>query len=205
MDRSTPRFIEFPRDVKHWLSEGPPPVDAARPERCIVCGVAGRDDRHGLAIHGHGFRERVQWGPAAPARAADRCNVEVRRYQCQGCRAIMVVGPRGLAPKKRYSGPAIALALALWGLAGEPQAKVFECVSVFDLSICVEVYGWRSLRRWTRDAAAGALWGPLLSTGSTWRQRAARIAAALASFAPDSHVGSLAAHAFEGAKHVARG
>lgn len=207
MDRSTSRFIEFPRDVKLWLREGPPPVDAARPVVCPVCGLAACDERRGLTIYGHGLRRRVQWGPPSPALGAGRCAVPVRRYQCQRCDAILVVGPRGIERHKRYSGPAIAFALALWALASRPEPEVFERVSVFELSPYVIAHGWRSLRRWTRDATLGALWPRLRARAAdcTWRQRAERIAAALTSFAPDPHVGSLAARAFEGAKHAGRG
>lgn len=84
--------------------------------------------------------------------------MRVWRYQCQRCDAILVVGPRGIERHKRYSGPAIAFALALWALASRPEPEVFERVSVFEFSPDVIAHGWRSLRRWTRDATLGALW-----------------------------------------------
>jgi len=199
--------IEFERDVKHWLSEGPAPVDAARPSRCTICRSASRDDRRGLTLYGHGLRERVQWGPRAASQLGSRVVVPTRRYRCQLCDAILVVVPRGMLPRKRYSGPAIAFALALWALSHLRQPEVFERVSVFELSAYVEAHGWRSLRRWTRDAVAGAMWPGLRRAppGSTHREHAERIAAALASFASDPLVGSLCARAFAGAKHVGRG
>lgn len=172
-----------------------------------MCGLASRDDRRGLTIYGHGLRDRVLWGPPSPALVTHRSVVPVRRYQCQRCDAILIVGPRGIEARKRYSGPAIAFALALWALTSRSEQEVFERVSVFELSAYVIAHGWRSLRRWTRDATLGALWPRLraAATGSTWRQRAERIAAALTSFAPDPHMGSLAARAFVGAKHAGRG
>lgn len=119
----------------------------------------------------------------------------------------MVVGPRGLVPRKRYSGSAIALALALWALKNKPEPEVFERVSVYPLSPTVEAQGWRSLRRWTADAVSDALWPRLClhGPGSTYRQHAERIAATLAGFAPDPEVGSQAARAYLGAKHARRG
>jgi hypothetical protein len=149
----------------------------------------------------------VQWGPTAPWREPSREVVQLRRYVCLRCDSVLVVGPRGLARHKRYSTPAIALALALWALAGVPEPEVFERVSVYPLSVSVLVQGWRSLRRWTADVVAGALW-PRLCThapGSTYRQHAERIAASLAGFAPDPEVGSHAARAFHGAKHARGG
>lgn len=143
----------------------------------------------------------------APWREASREAVQLRRYVCLRCCSVLVVGPRGLAPRKRYSGAAIGLALALWALTGMPEPKVFERVGVYPLSPTVEVQGWRSLRRWTADAVSGALWPGLCMhvQGSTYRQHAGRIAATLAGFAPDPEVGSKAARAFFGAKHARRG
>lgn len=129
-----------------------------------------------------------------------------RRYQCQLCDAILVVVPRGMLPRKRYSGPAVALALALWALTRCREPEVFDRVSVFERSAYVEAHGWRSLRRWTCDAVAGLMWPRVRGAraGSTYREHAERIAAALTSFAPDPHGGPLCARAFEGAKHVGR-
>lgn len=158
-------------------------------------------------MYGHGLRGRVQWGPPSAAMRGARQRVRTRRFQCQLCDAVLVVVPRGMLPRKRYSGPAIAFALALWSLASMDEPDVFERVSVFPLSPYVVAHGWRSLRRWTHDAVASELWPGLRGAGPdcTWRQHAERIAAALTSFAPDPHVGSLCARAFAGAKHVRRG
>lgn len=160
-----------------------------------------------MTIHGHGQRERVQWGPAAPALSPAREGLALRRYVCLRCDAVLVVGPRGIAPRKRYSGSAIAFAFALWALAGKSQPEVFRRVSVFGLSPSVVAQGWHSLRRWVADVLAGALWPGLCVHAplSTCRQHAERIAATLTGFAPDPEVGSPAARAFHGAKHAPRG
>jgi fermentation-respiration switch protein FrsA (DUF1100 family) len=133
--------------------------------------------------------------------------VATGRYQCQRCDAVLVVVQRGVLPRKRYSGPAIAFALALWSLASRSEPDVFDRVSVFPRSAYVDAHGWRSLRRWTHDAMAGLLWSRLRGGApeSTCRQHAERIAAALMGFAPDPLVGSPSARAFVGAKHVGRG
>lgn len=206
MLQSTLHLIEFSRDVKHWLAHGPPPVDAARPPRCPICLGASRDDRRGLTLYGHGLRERVQWGPPSAAQVPKQLRIETRRYQCQLCDAVVAVVPRGMLPRKRYSGPAIAFALALWSVARLREPRVFARVSIFGLSPYVLAHGWRSLRRWTSDAVAGELW-PLFvgGGGSTWRQHAERISAALMSFTPTPDVGSPSGRAFAGAKHVGRG
>jgi hypothetical protein len=143
----------------------------------------------------------------APSGRPSREAVQLRRFLCRRCDSVLVVGPRGLARHKRYSGPAIALALALWGLTGKREPEVFVRVSVYPLSVSVLVQGWRSLRRWAADVVAGALWPGLCThaPGSTCRQHAGRIAATLAGFAPDPEVGSQAARSFHGAKHARRG
>jgi fermentation-respiration switch protein FrsA (DUF1100 family) len=158
-------------------------------------------------MYGHGVRDRVQWGPPSPATRASATIIATRRYQCQRCDAVLVVAPRGVVPRKRYSGPAIAFALALWSLASRSEPDVFDRVSVFPRSAYVDAHGWRSLRRWTHDAMAGLLWSRLRGGApeSTCRQHAERIAAALMGFAPDPLVGSPSARAFVGAKHVGRG
>jgi len=47
-----------------------------------------------------------------------------RRYQCQPCGAVVLVVPRGILRRRLYSAGAIALALALWGVAGlAPPAR----------------------------------------------------------------------------------
>ena len=112
-----------------------------------------------------------------------------------------------MLPRKRYSGSAIAFALALWSLGRRlTEPEVFARVSIFRLSPYVIGNGWRSLRRWTGDAVAGELWPLFVGGGaSTWRQRAERISAALMSFTPTPDMGSPAARAFVGAKHIGRG
>jgi len=50
--------------------------------------------------------------------------VLLRRYHCQSCGAVVVVGPRGIAPGRLYGAGAIALALALWGCGGLAPAAV---------------------------------------------------------------------------------
>lgn len=119
----------------------------------------------------------------------------------------MVVVPRGVLPRKRYSGSAIAFALALWSLGRRlTEPEVFARVSIFRLSPYVIGNGWRSLRRWTGDAVAGELWPLFVGGGaSTWRQRAERISATLMSFTPTPGMRSPAARAFAGAKHIGRG
>ena len=69
----------------------------------------------------------------ATARCADRGNraaaralivLRIRRYLCQGCHAVVTVLPREAAPRRHYSVPAIAWALALFGLTGLAYAEV---------------------------------------------------------------------------------
>ena len=122
-DQSNIRFVHAELNVKRWLAL-PPTVDAVRPGRCPCCGIPSRPVGGLLGLHGHGRRERHQWGPAELGGAADLVGVLLRRYRCRSCGAVVVVGPRGMAPGRLYGAGAIALALALWGCGGRPARQV---------------------------------------------------------------------------------
>lgn len=80
-------------------------------------------------LHGHGRRERQVWGPAGADGAPELRHTWVRRFQCKLCEATMTVGPRELLTKRLYSAAAIAMALALFGLAGLSLPEVRARVS----------------------------------------------------------------------------
>lgn len=84
--------------------------------------------------------------------------VAVRRYRCVSCGAVIAVVPRDVEPRRHYSRPAIALALALWSLASLPAAEVRRRVSPWPVvGVTAAAEGWVSLRRWVRAGRAGRL------------------------------------------------
>jgi len=83
----------------------------------------------------------------------------------------------------RYSLPAIAYALALWGYAGKGAEQVRKAVSSATARGFASPQQWSSLRRWV--SCASAIFGAAVPRASgTLRERAAGLAAWLASHAP---------------------
>src|SRR5215211_5741409 len=110
-------------DVKRWAVE-PPSIDAVRPRTCPRCGQPGDQPGRRLGLHGHGLRDRQMRGPLQPGGRPALVVLQIRRYLCQGCRTVVTVLPREAAPYRHYSAPAIAWALALFGVAGLAPAEV---------------------------------------------------------------------------------
>lgn len=116
----------------------------------------------------------------------------------------MTVLPAAAQAFKHFSGAAVAMALALWGLGGQSARRVR--VQVNDWRPGPGARGWRSLARWARAAAAGKLFAGLGLRGvaGTPRELATRVAQALCGHAPpDERQGPIQDQAFIGAAHVA--
>jgi hypothetical protein len=79
--------------------------------------------------------------------------LKLRRYRCQRCRAVLLSCPRGVLPRLRYTAVAVALALVLWGVEGDPGHAVRHVVAPLPSSGDERFHGWRSLSRWARGAA----------------------------------------------------
>ena len=175
----------------------PPTVAEVRLGACPCCGIPSRPAGGLLGLHGHGLRERHQWGPAELGGAPGLIGVLLRRY----CGAVVVVGPRGISPGRLYGAGAIALALALWGGSGLTPAATRRRVSPFAIVGATAAAGWASLRRWSRAVQAGRLFPAVraLPAGSRLRQVAARAATTLAACAPASGGLSIESAAFLGA------
>ena len=190
--RSTLLIVYNKLDVKGWIAQ-PPPPEAARPGMCPRCGRASRPAGGCLGLQGHGFRDREILGPpdahAAPAKTLVRC----RRYRCLGCKAIILVVPRGVAPRRHYGLAAIAMALTLWAVMQQRPLEVRERVCVARDT----VWGteWPTLRRWAR-AARARLKLPAVFTLREVAARAAQIAIGRAP--PSLRTAPLWAQAFAG-------
>lgn len=83
-----------------------------------------------------------------------------------------MVVPRGVEPRRHYGRAAIALALGLWALAGEPARAVRQRVCAWPVAGAAAT-GWPTLRRWA-DACGQALG---LGKGRAAAGRFAQIAA----------------------------
>lgn len=137
-----------------------------------------------VVVQGHGLRERQQRGPQAPNAPSECVVILVRRYLCTACETVMTVLPPTAQGFKHFSGAAMALALALWGLGGESARRVRERVD--DWKPGAGARGWRSLDRWAKGAAQGVLFAGLALRGVEGRPReqATRAAQALCGHAP---------------------
>jgi hypothetical protein len=199
-DRSKVRIVQAALDVKSWLAR-PPTVDEVRPGRCPACDAPSRPAGGALGLHGHGLRERHQWGPVEVGGSAALIAILIRRYHCQPCGAVAVVVPRGLVRRRLYAAGAIGLALALYGVAGRSPAEVRRRVSPLRIVGPAAAAGWASLRRWSRAVRARKLFPAVraLPADATLRQVAARAATTLAAYAPGSGALAIESAAFLGA------
>jgi hypothetical protein len=184
------RIVHSGLDVKSWLTS-PPSVDAARPGACPGCHRASRPPGRALGLHGHGLRDRQLRGPPDAEAAATTQILVCRRYRCTACGAVIIVVPRGVAPRRHYGHAAIAFALALWALAGTPAAGVRRRVCAWAVTGAAGTR-WRALRRWA-DAA-----GQTLGISGDRRAAAARAAQMAAGRAPPTVTGPVWILAYAG-------
>jgi hypothetical protein len=202
-DRNQFRIVQAELYVKNWVAQLPT-VDEVRPGRCPVCDAPSRPAGGNLGLHGHGLRERDQWGPVEVGGGAALIGILARRYRCQRCGAVIVVVPRGVIRRRLYSAGAIALALGLWAVGGLAPAAVRAQLSPLRIIGPTAAAGWASLRRWSRAVRAGQLFPVVraLPAEASLRQVAARATTTLAAFAPVAGGLSVESAAFLGAAHV---
>jgi hypothetical protein len=124
--------------------------------------------------------------------------IAVRRYRCRACRAILMVGPRGLVRGRWYGAGAIALAFEAYA-RGEPSVAVRRRVSP-DTAVGASARDrWVTLERWVDAARAGRLFA-IADLGELRRRRAAELVVlALAGRAGRALGDDLAQAAFAGA------
>ena len=157
-----------------------------------------------MKIHGHGTIERQLRGPTIPD-GRPVCIVEVcRRYLCIACNTVIRVLPAAATARKHFSGAAIALALAAWGLCAMSARQVRALVNNARLEGAA-ARGWRTLKRWADDVRAGQLFAieALRTLPEGRRECAARAAQALAGYADRVFAELPITHqSFAGALHV---
>ena len=195
----TTRVVEIEIDVKSWLQTLPTAAEL-RPV-CPMCGAPGVDVNGKVLLHGHGVRGRQCWGPAEPGTAGVCWKLPQRRYACQRCTAVIVVRPRGMMRWRRYTAAAIALALWLWSVEAQTDARVRKSIGVHPTAGFSRPERWTTLRRWAAAARDGRLWRCVVGdAGWTLRECAERAAHIVATFADPSL--EPAARAFAGAMHA---
>lgn len=134
----------------------------------------------------------------AAAGKAETAVIQVRRYRCRACKAILMVGPSGLVRGRWYGAGAIALAFEAYARGGS-SASVRACVSpntTVGASACER---WVTLVRWVEAARAGPLFA-VSDLGELGRRRVAEhVALVLAGRAGRALGEDLAEAAFVGA------
>lgn len=156
-------------------------------------------------LHGHGSKERQQRGPPTATGEPTVVTLMVRCYHCQGCRAVIRSAPRTVCYRRLYSAPAIALALALWGVARLTVAEVRGRISPWKVIGNSAPKRWPTLRKWATAVKARAMLVCVRQCPDhfTLRQVAERAATTLAGLCPSDLSGlGLSAQTFIGAAHA---
>lgn len=181
------RVVHSALESKFWKQVLPAPEEV-RPAQCPGCQAAAREPGRPLAIVGHGLRDRQQRGPATATAPPSIEVVPVRRYRCLRCGAVLTVVPRDVEPRRHYSRPAIALALARLGLWGERTEAIRRAVCAWPATFDA---GWSTLRGWVAAVRRGSLFpaaAPLAAATSA--EVAARVAQVVLSYAPTAARGA---------------
>jgi hypothetical protein len=185
IERSRDRIVHSPLDVNAWLAQMPS-VDEARPARCPGCDAPSRPVGGRLGLIGHGLRTRQLRGPPTPGQPPVTNELDVRRYQCQSCNALITVVPRGVMPRRHFSKTAIALALALYGIAKKSLRQTRRLISPWTTVGDAACTGWAALTRWIRAVRRGSMFVCVraIPPDMSARQAAERAATTLAAWAP---------------------
>jgi len=153
-----------------------------------------------VQLWGHGVRARQVRGPLAFGEDPSLVTVEGRRYQCQRCEVVIIVEPRSVLRYRHFSGSAVAMALAVFGVESASAAQARRRVSPWRTIGHAACRGWVTLHRWIAVAREGRLLPAVRHRAAGDDRRvAARVARAVASRAPPPWDASVAARAFAGA------
>lgn len=122
----------------------------------------------------------------------------MRRYRCRACKAVLVVGPRGVLRRRVYGAGAIAVALEAYG-RGVSSAAVRERTSPAKAIGVAARDRWVTLTRWIDAVRDGELFRVLGASGLTRRVAASQAALVLAARGGRAIGSDIAAAAFAGA------
>ena len=172
-------------------------MGAVRPPRCLECGCEAVVPGRPLGLHGHGTRARSLLGPESPGLRPREEEILLRRYLCQRCGAVLVVGPHEVLPGLRYRATAVVIALAQLA-EGWSSVVIRQQVSSQKILGHEGRRSWRAPARWARRAQH--LW-PWIRAGpeAPAETLALRAVRALASRAP-APTGRLLEDALSGAQ-----
>jgi hypothetical protein len=128
-------------------------------------------------------------------------SIQLRRYRCRACGAVVTVAPRAVVCKRLYSAAAIGLALALWAVGRMSAREVRQRVSPWTCVGYAAAAGWTTLGRWAQAVLERRLFPAVRLVPEGWSPRkvAERVATTLAAMALPSSDGSLPELAFLGA------
>ncbi len=153
-------------------------------------------------VVGHGVVDRHVLGPSVVGGAPEQVVVQLRRYRCRACKAILMVGPRGLVRRRWYGAGAVALALALHA-GGATSAAVRARTGSVRVVGASAVDRWATLVRWIEAARHGELFG-VAALGQLGRRTiTSHVTHTLAARAGHKLGDDLAERAFEGASIAA--
>lgn len=155
-----------------------------------------------VVIVGHGLVERLVRGPLTASGAPEESVVQLRRYRCRACEAVLVVGPRGLVRRRWFGAGAIALALSLYA-QGVTSAAVRERTSPSRVVGASARERWVTVERWAEASRGGALFGVAGLEALGRRGAAEAVTLALAGRGGHRFGADLAESAFTGAEIAA--
>ncbi len=175
------RLVTSVLDIASWQKSLPSAEDV-RPTHCPACGAASRVLGQPLGLRSHGLRQRRVRGSLGPGEPLVTLTIHARRYLCR-CGAVTLVVPAGVLAHRRYTAPALAMALALHGLSRLPVGHTRACMTGRP-----SMTDWPSLRRWCRQVRDRALFPDVRPAPEHWSHRlvAERVVTTLAAYAPPS-------------------
>ena len=128
--------------------------------------------------------------------------VTIRRYRCRTCRAVLLVGPRGLLPGRWYFAAAIGGALVR-AASGQASVAVRMATSPSKTHGGSARERWITLSRWIDAVSEGRLFSISLLDGLDRRGVAERAAHVLAARAGAHEGHDLLSRCFAGAAAAA--
>jgi hypothetical protein len=138
-------------------------------------------------------------GPLTPDARPAVHTLRVRRYLCRPCAATVTVLPRGATRARHFSATAIALACAMYALAGASLHATRKRLSPWRSA----EPGWPAMGRWLDAIARGSIFATVRPWPPRWtrRRQAERVAQAALAMVPGH--GSFAVRVFDGAERLA--
>lgn len=155
--RSPQRFVASALGIKPWHARMPTCAEA-RPGRCPCCGAAAQPVGKPMVIVGHGLVARQVLGPVTARGVPEHLVLQLRRYRCRACGAVLLVGPRGLVSRRWYGAGAMALAFAIVTRGGTGAAARARTSPSRVLGPAA-TERWATLDRWLAAARRGDLFG----------------------------------------------